>query len=376
MAVNQKKNTYRGITTKNSQIYVRFKYNGRPYPVKNFTKLYGCTTEKTANDKLKEIKVMISAGQNPFITKCETLDDYFYERLELNRNNGTWREHTCKQYKYFYDSIISNKEPHDKKQRELSIGWKKLDKITYEDLTNLIKSIEHTKGSFKSTLKRILRPIFDEAVKRKEIFENPVALLPVYVVEKKQKVSLRAIDKNLTIARKLYYGIQKYTTRERIQIEQTQMFFTLLLMTGHRYGELLKLEKKDVYMDKNKIISPSSITKTKEEYIFPFPKELYKYFDGIESGLLFPNLKHGSMWRTFQRVIELSDIQLYRDKKISIHDTRSFLLNIMIKDCKVDSMLADACLEHKQSGVIDHYLDFTFKDKKKAFKKYWKKIRQ
>ncbi len=221
-----------------------------------------------------------------------------------------------------------------------------------------------------------MRPIFDEAVKRKEIFENPVTLLPVYVVEKKQKVSLRAIDKNLTIARKLYYGIQKYTTRERVQIEQTQMFFTLLLMTGHRYGELLKLEKKDVYMDKKKIISPASISKTKEEYIYPFPKELYNYFDNIESGLLFPNLQYGSMWRTFQRIIELSDIQLYRDKKISIHDTRSFLLNIMIKDCKVDSMLADACLEHKQSRVIDHYLDFTFKDKKKAFKKYWKKIRQ
>ena len=44
MAVNQKTNTHRGIRTKNDQIYVRFKYNGRAYPVKNFTKLYSCTT--------------------------------------------------------------------------------------------------------------------------------------------------------------------------------------------------------------------------------------------------------------------------------------------------------------------------------------------
>jgi integrase len=369
-------NKYRGISTKNGQIYVRFKYLSKTYPVKNFTKLYGCTTEKTANDKLKEIKVSISAGQDPFTTKCETLDDYFYERLELNKNNGTWSDHTYKQYKYFYESIISNKQIHDKKQRELSIGWKKLNKITYDDLTNLIKSIDHTKGSFKSTLKRILKPIFEEAVKRKEIFENPVSLLPVYTVEKKPKVSTRAIEANLTIARKLYAGIQKYKTRERVQREQTQMFFLLVLMTGHRYGELLKLEKKDIYMNEKKIICPASITKTREEYIFPFPKELYQYFDNIDSGLLFPNLKYGSMWRTFQRVIELSDIQLYRNKKISIHDTRSFLLNIMIKDCKVDGMLADACLEHKQGGVLDHYLDFDFKDKKPAFKKYWKLLRQ
>ena len=313
--------------------------------------------------------------ENPFISVCETLDDYFYKRVETNRRDNIWREHTCKQYTYFYESIISNKDPDNRKYKEVSIGHKKLDKITYEDLTRIIQVISKTKGSYKSTVKRILNPIFIEALKRKEIFDNPVDLLSVYTVEKKQPLSERARDSNLTIARKLYSGIQNYETRQRVQREQTQVFFMLLLFTAHRYGELLKLEKKDVYMDEMMIKSPVSITKTKKEYEFPFPIEVYDYFDSVEDGLLFPNLNYGSMWGTFQRVIFFSQIKLYIGKKISMHDTRSLLLNIMRKECKIDSNIADACLEHEQSGVIGHYENIDYEEKKESFNKYWSLIR-
>jgi len=51
------------------------------------------------------------------------------------------------------------------------------------------------------------------------------------------------------------------------------------------------------------------------------------------------------------------------------------MLMVMIRDCKVDSMLADSCLSHKQSGVINHYLNFSYKDKAEAYDKFWKLIR-
>ena len=35
----------------------------------------------------------------------------------------------------------------------------------------------------------------------------------------------------------------------------------------------------------------------------------------------------------------------------------------MMRDCKIDSRLADFCLEHYQGKVISHYLDFTYEDK-------------
>jgi len=44
--------------TKN--FYVRFMFQGKQYPVKNFTKLFGCKTEKQTFDKLQEIKIEIA----------------------------------------------------------------------------------------------------------------------------------------------------------------------------------------------------------------------------------------------------------------------------------------------------------------------------
>ena len=62
-------------------------------------------------------------------------------------------------------------------------------------------------------------------------------------------------------------------------------------------------------------------------------------------------------------------------KRLSIHDVRRLMLTVMIKDCGIDSRLADTCLSHKQSGVIQHYLSFGYKDIEASYHKYWDKIR-
>ncbi len=68
---------YIGITTKVSKnglksIFARFKHNSKTYPIKNFTKLFGCKTEKQAFDKLQEVKLLISQGKDPFISTLTT----------------------------------------------------------------------------------------------------------------------------------------------------------------------------------------------------------------------------------------------------------------------------------------------------------------
>ena len=72
----------KGIYTKTlndgtKAIYVRFKYLGKTYPIKNFTKLFNCRTEKQAYDKLQEVKVDIRNGDNPFNPQGKTLNDYW-----------------------------------------------------------------------------------------------------------------------------------------------------------------------------------------------------------------------------------------------------------------------------------------------------------
>jgi len=77
----------------------------------------------------------------------------------------------------------------------------------------------------------------------------------------------------------------------------------------------------------------------------------------------------------FKKFVKQADIKFYKGKNISLHDTRRFLLTIMIRDCGIDSVLADTCLNHQQKGIIRHYLAFTYEDKKKAYNMYWDLIR-
>lgn len=126
---------YKGITTKimadgSKAIMVRFKYQNRTYPIKNFTNIFGCKTETQAFNKLQEVKVLISQGKNPLIYSPHTLNDFWNQRYEEKVSSGEWTNSTPINYKYFYDAHIKN-----------TIGHLKLDKITYEDLKKVLKKL-------------------------------------------------------------------------------------------------------------------------------------------------------------------------------------------------------------------------------------------
>jgi integrase len=358
-----------GITTKKMKngeeaIMVRFKYLGKIYPVKNFTKLFGCKTPIQARDKLNEVKLEISKGNDPFNAKTKDLDYYFDEMYKHNLIKKVWREDTtARNYKNYYNKYIKK-----------DLGWKKLSKITYADLDNILRQLSHTKGTQHNMLKKIMNPIFKEALRRGEVNSNPAELLKRFKEDKKEKVTKRTMENSLSVAQKLYGAIELYKPKQTLKNELNAYLY-LLVMTAHRYGELLKLTVDDIYLDKDLIISPSHITKTNEEYYFPIPSECKPYFETIKSGLLFPNLKYSSVADYFKKLLALTDIDFFKNKTLTPHDTRSLLLSVMMRDCGIDSRLADYCLEHSTNGVIAHYLDFHYEDKKEAFEKYWEKLR-
>ena len=150
----------------------------------------------------------------------------------------------------------------------------------------------------------------------------------------------------------------------------------MIVMTAHRHGELRQLRIEDCYLDKQMIIAPKTITKTREDYRYPIPKEVIPYLSTIKEGLIFPTVKKGSMYQVFQRLVKLAGIETFKGKRISPHDMRRLMLSVMIKDLKIDSVLADSCLNHKQRGVINHYLSFEYADIEEAYHKYWDYIRE
>lgn len=361
---------YPGISIKemkdgSKHIMVRFKFNGKIYPVKNFTKLFGSKTQTNAFNKLQEVKQEISKGRDPFIVSLTTLNHIYDERVKTMVKTGEWKASTPKNYNYFYDRYIRK-----------TIGYKKLSKITYENLKSIYDNeLAHVENSTKNTLKLILRPIFVEEIKKGNIYVNVIDMLETYTIPVRERLELRVDEKNLEIVRKLYQVIPLYKTKSQLQQEEFTAFLYMCLLTAHRYGELMQLTKEDCYIDPQMIIAPKTITKTKEDYKYPIPDECMEYISSIEKGLIFPTLKRGSVYQVFQRVVKLSGISVYKNKKISLHDTRRLMLSIMIKDLKIDSVLADNCLNHKQRGVINHYLSFDYEDIKGSYLKYWDLIR-
>jgi len=360
---------YKGISSKKSKdgtisIYARFKHNNKTYPVKNLTKLFGCKTEKQGRDKLEEIKILISQGKNPFNTTINNLNVLFEKTREEKYKSGEWCKTTYDNYGYFYHAYV-----------EKTIGHLKLEKITYEKLMEVQKQVEHLSNSSKNYLRMILKPIFEEEMKKGNISENVVAKLKYHGYSIRESLETRIQENHLEVMRKLYKEIPNYIPNKKNQREELKYFLYLTILTAHRYGEILQLTKEDCYMEEELINPPEEITKTDSDYRFPIPEECFDYIDNVKSGLLFPNLRRGGIYAMFKKFVEQAEIKFYKGKNISLHDTRRFLLTIMIRDCGIDSVLADTCLNHQQKGIIRHYLAFTYEDKKKAYNMYWNLIR-
>lgn len=369
--------SYKGIVKEidkngSPRIIVSFKHNNVRYGYKNFTKLFNCRTEKQAYEKLQEIKIDLTKGNNPFLehnTK-ETLNELWDERLERMIVDKVWNFTTARGNRYFYNAHV----------RE-TIGWKRISLINYNDLLKVINKLSHTDGASKNKFKRIMNSLFDECIKKGLIQKNVILELKTQREGKPKVIEQVSNEDFLTIVRKMYNHIPDFVIennsgiKSEFEVREYQIFLYMVLLTAHRYGEILKLRKEHVFLEENKIIAPKTITKTKEDYHFPIPPECREWIENIEEGLLFPSINKSSIWHVFHRYIRDCGIHIYEGKKLSVHDTRKLMLTIMVMECEIDSVLADACLNHKQKGTKKHYLNFPYKDIVKSYEKYWNKIK-
>ena len=339
-------------------IMVRFKYNGKTYPIKNFTKLFGCNTQKEAFNKLQEVKRHLSIGGDPFASQAVTINELYDEHVK----NTRWLPTTLVQNNRYYNKRIRN-----------SIGYKKIQKVTFSDLNDILLSVTHLSINYSNKLKIILNPIFDKAMKKKIILENPLDALVNKQAPPKTPISQRAFNDELFIAKELYRCIPLYQTKQQKVRHEVHAFFYMLLLSSHRYGELLKLTKDDIH--KNKIISRAENTKTKVAYEFPLPSECEAYISSIENGLIFPNIKHNTVIGRFRRIIKTTNIKLVKGQFLTPHDTRRLFMKILINH-NTDIILTDICLDHSQKGMLRHYFHFGYEQKVEIFNKYWNILRE
>lgn len=345
--------------------FARFKFKNKLYPFINLTFKYGVRKPKEAFEKIQVLKSELRSGINPFSKekneekKIGELWDFYIE----NKKNEL-AENTIKSYSKFY-----------KKWLEPSLKNKKLSEVSENDLILIFeKGLKNNGSSNKKNLKKILMPIFKVGLEKeyikKNILENDFFKFKKEV--KKQKISQRTNLRHLEIAQKLYKTIDFYESQFKKQREELKIFLYLFLMTGHRYGELLKLEKENIVLGEQKIKVFKDITKTNIITYFPFPQECYDFFTKIDAGKVFKNIEYGSIYGIFKRLKNKANL----DFEISAHEIRNLLLNSLIA-LGIDSSLVNrACLDHNQDEVFEAYLDIDFEQKKKIYEIYWENLRK
>lgn len=365
----EKVENYSGVYKKNVNgvvcYFARFKFKNKLYPFLNLTFKYGVRKPKEAFEKIQVLKSELRSGINPFSKekneekKIGELWDFYIE----NKKNEL-AENTIKSYSKFY-----------KKWLEPSLKNKKLSEVSENDLILIFeKGLKNNGSSNKKNLKKILMPIFKVGLEKeyikKNILENDFFKFKKEV--KKQKISQRTNLRHLEIAQKLYKTIDLYESQFKKQREELKIFLYLFLMTGHRYGELLKLEKENIVLEEQKIKVFKDITKTNIITYFPFPQECCDFFTKIDAGKVFKNIEYGAIYGIFKRLKNKANLGF----ELSAHEIRNLLLNSLIA-LGVDSSLVNrACLDHNQDEVFEAYLDIDFEQKKKIYEIYWENLRK
>lgn len=353
--------------------FTRFKFRNKQYPYINLTNKYGVRKPKEAFEKIQVLKSEIRQGLDPFakkeISNEKKIGELWMEFLEKNESKLSLN--TMKQYKQFYNKWL-----------KISLENKKVSEITDEHLKAILnktdpetnKGLKYGSDIYRSILKKILYPFFLKALEKDYIKKNILdnSDFKFKQESKKTKITEKTNIKHLEIAQTLYKTIDKYESQYSKQKIELKVFMYLFLMTAHRYGELLQLTKDNLILDEKKIKANSDITKTKIITYYPIPEECMEFFNSIENGKLFKNIKYGAIYGIFQRWKTKANLEF----EITAHEVRNLLLNSMIS-LGIDSTVANrACLDHKLNKVAEAYFDIHYEDKMKAYNTYWEALRK
>lgn len=334
---------------------VRFRYLNKNYPIKNFTKMYGCITLTQTQNKLNEIKYQLSLGSNPFEkVQSETINKYFEIYLNSFKNEKTKYVNIT-----FYNKHIKP-----------IIGEKQINAVTLTDLNIILNgTLKDKSDRTKKTLKNIMNPIFDKAIRNQKIKFNLTKDINFKKPKPKIELTSRVSEDLIVIAQKLYSQIISMNDLE------LKIIFLFSLMTVRRRSEILRLCWNDIV--DNKVFVPENITKTNVVDEFPLSEIIINLLQSFKNeksqptDLLF-TIKEDKVTRQFNDIVKSSNIQIVKNQKFTLHDCRNLFQSIMILKSG-NALLVDRCISHNQNSksILNVYLSFAYEDRKKVFEEYW-----
>jgi len=351
----------------NVNYIVRFSYKRTRYADRNFTKLYGCKSAKSASEKLIIVKGLINDGKDPFKQTMDTVDKLAYALIEKKVPKQG------KILKYSYDKWSKD-----------TIGHLKISLVTVEHIEKIRKKMIQEDMS-PSTIKKqrdFLSSVFERAFLAGKIERNIIKLVENmgYNVGK-PKLTQRVKEPLIEVIRKIYRQALEYDLEYRA-------FMLISVMNARRAGEIYLLEWDDI--ESKTINVRAETTKTfKKAHIgtvvekYPLSKETREALEYLKnkstSDRIF-TLPYRNYQDSYRDMIEsIKDIKykkLATNYPIRSHENRNFIISI----CSAkfgETLVGSATLSHSdKSNMNSLYNNTPYEFVEKIFKYYWKKLRK
>lgn len=348
----------------------KFIHKGTRYPEKNLTEKYGVNTAKQAFDKLNEIRIELSRGNNVFAEGTSKIDDLV--KKYLNTRSEDYRKNCLAHYNAHIRTTI---------------GHLYIDKVTKQHLESIKRQMEE-KGLATSTIKKakvLLSPIFKTAYQDEVTNRNILDNFTFGSDRAKLPLSERLNESLLDGIRKIY------KTALNEPDDYASLFLTSI-MCARRLGEITEIEFRDI---KDGVVNVRAITtktykkkiqegKCHEESIverYPLPQEVLNRITQESENPKEKVFKHYK--RTYMdKYKDFIDLRCKLDltesgKEVPIrsHDNRNFIMSIQGRESGIDNV-GMICLSHSDiSNMNQRYASIELDEIKEIYNSYWKKLR-
>ena len=345
----------------------KFVHNSVRYSEKNLTKLFGITSAKKAFEKLTEIRIELSRGNDVFSRKSNKIDDLFLKYIKITEPE--YQKNSIATYNKHIKPII---------------GHLKIDKVTKDHILRIKENMEKLKLSVNTIrkVKTILNPIFKDAYNDEVINRNILEKISFVKDVPKPLLTDRLAEPSIDAIRKIY------NTALNEEKSYASLFLASIMCT-RRIGEICEIRYEDI--EDGWVSVRAGTTKTyknthhKDSVVekFPLPKEVLERIEWDNKNpteKVFIHYKRTFMDKYKEMIDKKCNLKLKSlatDYPIRSHDNRNFIMSILSREFGRE-VVGSVCLSHssRSSNMNERYDSIEDNEKLKIFESYWNKLRE
>lgn len=320
----------------------------RPYAVRIFD---GIEVDKNGNGKLKYKYLAYFEKQKDAL---QFLEKYNASPVTLSKLVQEDKKH---RFSEIYEMYINDLENRSKKLSKQSFSSRNaaynnlkplhsmiFENLTLEDIENVVRAKSDMSFSSITNIKIVLKGMYKTAMRHRYVSEDLSALMIVDYSDDAKRPHTPFTDDEIDV---LWKNQSDFYCR----------IYLILIYTGMRVNELLKMKSDDVHIDERYMVGGSK-TKAGKQRKIPLSDKIIPFLDTSHEYLITKNGKR-LLYDLARR--ESSDVLNSLGLPHNFHDTRH-TCSTLLERAKIDKLHIKLILGHATPDITDRYTHIDIKD--------------